>query len=67
LDKKTEISSGNSSRGMGFIFKPDEKTGEHGKKLFVTSFQDVPNDQLDTLELELHSVSKMYPEKIVMA
>ncbi|MDF1618246.1 hypothetical protein [Petrocella sp. FN5] len=66
LDKKIEKSSGNSSRAMGFIFKPDEKTGEYGKKLFVTSFQDVPNDKLDIIEFELHSVSKIYPEKIVM-
>lgn len=67
LDRKKEISSGNTSGAIGFIFRPDEKTGEHGKRLFVTSFQDVPNDQLDTLEFELHSVSKKYPEKIVMA
>lgn len=66
LDKKVEISTGNSSSAMAFIFRPDEKNGVHGKRQFVASFQDVSNDKLDILEFELHSIVKLYSEWILI-
>ncbi len=58
LDRKIEMSSSNST--TGFFFKPDEKFGEYGKRLFIATFQEVSNDELNTIEFELHSVSKHY-------
>lgn len=61
LDRKIERSSSQSS--IGFIFSPDEKFGEFGKQLFIASFQEVPNDHIETIEFELHSISKSYKEE----
>ncbi|MDN5300214.1 MAG: hypothetical protein PWP51_2767 [Clostridiales bacterium] len=51
---------------MGFIFKPDDQNGQYGKRLFIASFQDVPNDQLDKIEFELNAVSKDYEAECVI-
>lgn len=57
LDRSVEKGTHGSS--IGFIFRPEEEFGIHGKKLFIASFQDVPNNQLEEIEFELLSVSKI--------
>lgn len=66
LDRRVDVSKNSSSESMGFIFKPDQKIGKHGKRMFIASFQEVPNDKLDTIEFELHSVSKQYKETTIV-
>ncbi len=44
------------------FFRPEEESGVHGKKLFIASFQDVPNNQLEEIKFELLSVSKVFKE-----
>lgn len=64
LDREIERSSSSSS--MGFIFNPDEKMGPHGKRMFMACFHDAKKDKLDRIGFELHSVSKSFPEELVV-
>jgi hypothetical protein len=65
LDREIEISSGNSTGVKAFIFHTEEKIGSHGKKVFITSFNDVPNTILETIDFEILSLSKQYDEEII--
>jgi hypothetical protein len=59
LDKRVDPpQSANGASSVGFIFSPKEKIGDHNMKLFVASFQEVPNDRLDQFEFELHTIHK---------
>lgn len=59
LDQKV-ISYNLSSKvsSLGFIFSPEVKTGSFGKKMFIASLQDVPNQDLELIEFELHTLYK---------
>jgi len=50
--------SANGASSIGLIFLPKEKIGDHSMKLFIASFQEVPNDRLDQFEFELHTIYK---------
>lgn len=60
LERNVVRSTSRSS--MGFIFNPDNKIGKFGKRMSIATFQDVPNNNLDYIEFELHSVFKIYPK-----
>lgn len=66
LDRKIHVHrAGDDTGTMAFLFRPDERVGEFGKRLYIAPFSEISKDKIDPMDFEMWMISKDNPEAII--